>query len=193
MTLSNCIAVCDAIVLLMDPLIEVVIHDITENNIIYLNGNLSNREVGELSLLEQNACDDIKNVVYQKTNFDGRLVKSISVKLEEKYLLCINCDVSIFSKIKELSSILVQKNISKQPKSIFFNDWQEKLNVTVNSYLQNSNLSLDKLRQQEKKALAKYLFKLGAFKEQNAATYVAKTLGLGRATIFKYLKEWRSE
>ena len=32
-----------------------------------------------------------------------------------------------------------------------------------------------------------------AFKEKNAADYVAKVLGLGRATVFKYLKEWRNQ
>jgi predicted transcriptional regulator YheO len=91
--------------------------------------------------------------------------------------------------MQELSSTLLQ--MGNQPQSLFTNDWQEKLHVSIHSYLQNHNLSFDHLSQSDKKTLAKHLFDLGAFNEKNAADYVAKVLGLGRATVFKYLKEWR--
>jgi predicted transcriptional regulator YheO len=91
--------------------------------------------------------------------------------------------------MQDLSSTLLQ--MTGQPQSLFTNDWQEKLHVSIHSYLRNHNLSFDHLSQNEKKALAKHLFDLGAFHEKNAADYVAKILGLGRATVFKYLKEWR--
>ena len=64
---------------------------------------------------------NIEQIVYPKLNFDGRLVKSVSVILEGKYLLCINYDVSIFNKMQELSSTLLQ--MSNQPRSLFVNDW----------------------------------------------------------------------
>lgn len=193
MSLFNYIPICNAIVLLMDPLVEVVIHDIHKNSIVYINGKLSNRIVGDISLLDQDELDSLDQIVYPKINFDGRLVKSISVILEEKYLLCINCDVSIFSKMQELSESLLQKNLDHQPQSLFANDWQEKLHVSVHRFLQNHNLSFDHLTQSQKKAMIKYLFELGAFHEKNAANYVAKVLQLGRATVFKYLKEWRNQ
>lgn len=193
MILSSYIPICDAIVRLMDPLVEIVIHDIAKNSIAYINGKLSNRTVGELSLLDQQGLANVDQIVYSKINFDGRHVKSVSVSLEEKYLLCINCDISIFSKMQELSGILLQKNMSSQPRSLFINDWQEKLHVSILSYLQNHSLSYDHLSQSDKKALTKYLFELGAFHEKNAANYVAKVLNIGRATVFKYLKEWRNQ
>ncbi len=189
--LSNYIPIFDAIVLLMKPLVEVVIHDITQNNIAYINGKLSSRKVGDPSLLDPEGLCSIDQIVYPKINFDGRLVKSISVILEDKYLLCINCDISIFNKMQELSSVFLQ--IAGQPQSLFTNDWQEKLHVSIHSYLQNHNLSFDHLSQNDKKTLAKHLFDLGAFHEKNAADYVAKVLELGRATVFKYLKEWRNQ
>ena len=99
----------------------------------------------------------------------------------------------VFSKMQELSSALLQKNMNDQPSSLFTNDWQEKLHASIYYYLQNYSLSFNKLKQQEKKELAKYLFELGAFKEKNAVDYVAKILKLGRATVFKYLKEWRNQ
>lgn len=189
--LSSYIPICDAIVRLMDPLVEVVIHDIDQNSIVYIHGNLSKRKINDASLLDTEALKHIEQIVYQKVNFDGRLVKSISVILEDQYLLCINCDISIFNKMQELSCALLQ--MGKQPPSLFVNDWQEKLYVSIHSFLQNHNLSFDHLSKNDKKALVKHLFELGAFNEKNAADYIAKVLDLGRATIFKYLKEWRSQ
>ena len=129
MILSNYTQICNALVLLMDPLIEVVIHDIKKNKIIYINGRLSGRKAGDPSLLDQEGLDSIDQIVYPKINFNGRLVKSISIILQAKWLLCINCDVSIFSKFNELSGTLLQKNMGNQPQSLFINDWQEKLHV----------------------------------------------------------------
>ena len=189
MSLSNYILVCDAIVRLMDPLVEIVIHDIARNSIAYINGKLSNREVGEASLLDAKGLGNLGQIVYPKLNFDGRLVKSVSVILEDKYLLCINCDVSVFNKMQEISGSLLQ--MDQRPQSLFANDWQEKLHTTIHSYLQNHNLSFNHLSQSDKKSLIKHLFELGAFQEKNAVNYIAKVLQLGRATVFKYLKEWR--
>ena len=193
MILSNYIPICDAIVRLTEPLVEVVIHDIAKNSIAYINGTLSGRSVGDASILDQEALNNIDYIVYTKINFDGRLVKSISISLEEKYLLCINCDISVFRKMQELSSALLQKNVTHQPQSLFANDWQEKLHVSIHSYLQNHGLNFTSLSQSDKKALTKHLLNLGAFNEKKAADYIAKVLNLGRATIFKYLKEWRNE
>lgn len=191
MMLSSYILICDAIVRLMDPLVEIVIHDIAGESITYINGKLSKRKIGDASLLAPEGLNNIDQIVYPKVNFDGRLLKSISVILEDKYLLCINCDISIFNKMQELSGVFLQTG--NQPQSLFTNDWQEKLHASIHSYLQNHNLSFDHLSQSNKKTLAKHLFDLGAFHEKNAADYVAKVLNLGRATVFKYLKEWRNQ
>lgn len=191
MSLSNYILICDAIVQLIDPLVEIVIHDIPQNTISYISGGLSKRKVGDASLLDTKELNNLDKIVYPKINFDGKLVKSTSILLEHKYLVCINCDVSIFNKMQELSSLLLQ--MGSQPQCLFVNDWQEKLHTIINSYLQNHNLLFDHLTQDHKKALVKHLFDLGAFNQKKAADYIAKSLSLGRATVFKYLKEWRNQ
>lgn len=191
MSLSNYTLVCDAVVQLMDPLVEIVIHDIRRDKITYINGKLSKRKIGDASLLDPDGLSCIDRIVYPKVNFDGRLVKSVSVILEDTYLLCINCDISIFNKMQELSRAILQ--VGNQPQSLFTNDWQEKLHVSIHSYLQNHNLSFDHLVQSQKKALVQHLANLGAFREKNAAEYVAKVLRIGRATVFKYLREWRNQ
>lgn len=191
MTLSNYISICDAFVLLMDPLIEIAIHDVEKNKIVYINGKLSGRNVNEESLIHKKELDELHQIIYPKINFDGRLIKSVSVLLEKKWLLCINCDISVFNQMHELSKIFIQNSGDTQPKSLFINDWQEKLHVSIHTYLGQNNLSFHTLTQSDKKSLTKYLYEIGAFHEKNAADYIAKVLHLGRATIFNYLKEWK--
>lgn len=190
MALSTYIHIADSIVRLMHPLIEIVIHDIEANNIIYINGSLSKRKAGDPSLLDKENLIDVNQIIYPKINFDGRLVKSVSIILEEQWLLCINSDISVFGKMQELGQTLLQ-NYGMQPKALFKNDWQEKLHISIHDYLQLHNLTFEHITQSDKKALVQYLFDLGAFNEKNAPDYIAKTLHLGRATIFNYLKEWR--
>src|SRR5690606_13618971 len=160
--------------------------------ILYIKGSLSRRKPGDQSLLHTDKMADVDKIIYPKINFDGRLVKSISVVLEAKWLLCINCDVSVFSQMKTLSHVLLKKHESEKPKSLFTNDWQEKLNMSIHSYLQTHHLLFENLNNVNKKMLVRHLFELGAFNEKNAADYVARTLNLGRATVFKYLKELRA-
>lgn len=193
MSLSCHIAICDALVRLMDPLIEIVIHDVKHDVIAYINGALSERKVGDPSLLDRSGLYDLEQAIYCKINFDGRLVKSISVVLDEQYLLCINCDISVFTNMHELTGAFLKKNDIDKPRALFINDWQEKLNSAIHSYLQEHGLLFDKLLIRDKKAIVHHLFTIGAFAEKNAADYIAKSLKVGRATIFKYLREWRKQ
>lgn len=193
MTFSDYIPLCDALVLLMRPLVGVALHDIKHNRIVYINDLFSQRKVGDASLLDLEKLNDIDKIVYQKITFDGLLIKSISIILEKQWLLCINCDVSVFSKMMDLSQSMLNNNIDDQPKSLFTNDWQEKVHVSIHSYVQNHHMSFDHLTNADKKKIAQYLFDLKAFNEKNAANYIAKILNLSRATVFKYLKEWRKK
>ena len=193
MTISNYIPLCNAVVLLMKPLVEVVIHDLASDTICYVNGNLSKRKVGKPSLLETKEFEaNIDKIIYPKINFDGRLIKSISIPVENKWLICINCDISIFNQMKNLGEIFLNHDKINKPESLFKNDWQEKLHIAIHSFLREKNWNFNDLNAHKNKELIKHLFDIGAFAEKNAADYVAQVLKLGRATIFKYLKELRS-
>ena len=85
MTISNYIPLCNSIVTLMKPLVEVVIHDLASDTICYINGNLSKRKSGDPSLLKTKEFEvNIDKIIYPKINFDGRLIKSISIPVESK-------------------------------------------------------------------------------------------------------------
>ena len=191
MSLSNYTPILDAMVGLMPRLLEIVIHNIESGNIAYINGSLSKRKEGDPSLLDKEALSDIEQVTYPKINFDGRLIKSVSVVLEDKWLLCINCDVSVFSQMHELSAAMLRGKEGAKPHALFVSDWQERLHASIHDYLQSHRISFEHLTAGNKKTLVAHLFDLGAFNEKKAAEYVAEVLALGRATVFKYLKELR--
>ena len=166
-------------------------NDTTTNKIVHVSGSLSNRKTNDDSLLQSDNFEDINKTIYSKINHDGKLTKSISALLEERWLICINCDISIFNNMQSVSELFLANVSSNKPESLFKNDWQDKLNLAVHKYLQEHNLSYNQLKISDKKHLIEYLYKIGAFNEKNAADYVAKTLELGRATIFKHLKTLR--
>lgn len=193
MCLSSYIPILNAITLLLDPLLEIVVHDLESDSICYLSGQLSKRRVGDASLLDGEVLEErVDGITYPKLNFDGRLIKSISVPVDNKFLICMNCDVSVFNKIKQLSEALIMPRQAHMPSSLFKQDWQEKLHLTLHAYLNEQAWRFEDLTQKQKKEVAYYLFQQGAFEEKNAADYIARVLKLGRATIFNYLKLWRA-
>ncbi|MFA6303660.1 MAG: PAS domain-containing protein [Legionella sp.] len=192
MTLSRYIPICNALVLLLKPLVEIVIHDLESERICYIDGNLSQRRIGDSSLLDLDALEsNLDQITYPKINFDGRLVKSISVSVEDNLLICINCDVSVFAQMNQLSQCLLLSTQPDIPESLFKNDWQEKLHHVIHSYLNEKSWHFDSLTQKQKKEVVYYLYQQEAFQEKNAADYIANALDLGRATIFNYLRLWR--
>lgn len=193
MSLSFYVPVLNAITLLLEPLVEIVVHDLESETICYLSGQLSKRQVGDASLLDIDALDkSLDGMTYPKLNFDGRLIKSISVPVDDKLLICINCDISIFNQMKQLSEAVIMPREAHMPNSLFKHDWQEKLHLILHAYLNEQAWCFDNLTQKQKKDVAYYLFQQGAFEEKNAADYIARVLKLGRATIFNYLKSWRT-
>lgn len=192
MSCSQYIPICNALVLLLDPLVEIVIHDLNSGRISYIVGALSQRQIGDLSLLDNDELEsDLEQITYPKISADGRLIKSISVPVADNCLICINCDVSVFSQINQLTQHLLATSQPVMPASLFKNDWQEKLHHAIHAYLNEKTWRFDSLSQKQKKDVVYYLYQQEAFSEKNAADYIANALGLGRATIFNYLKSWR--
>ena len=184
--------ICNALVLLFNPLVEIVIHDLSSETICFVSGHLSKRKVGDHSLLNKNDIEkNLSQITYPKLNFDGRLIKSISVPLDNQWLMCINCDVSVFTQLQQLSETFLQPNQTVMPDSLFKNDWQEKLHQGIHHFINEHDWHFNQLNHRQKKEIVYYLFQQGAFSEKNAADYIANALDLGRATIFNYLKNWR--
>lgn len=196
--LKEYFSVAQAITALLQPYAEVVIHDLKTGKIAAIYNNFSKRAVGEESLIEE----DLPNYtsfpdvfpVYTKINWDGTKLKSSTATLRDENktpigLLCINLDVSKWEEFRQLldqwSNISDYKN---QPEVLFKDDWREKINFYISDYLNKESLTLKILSKEKKRDLIQALYREGAFKAKNAATYVADVLDLSRASIYNYLR-----
>ncbi|MBU6383067.1 MAG: PAS domain-containing protein [Verrucomicrobia bacterium] len=188
--------IAEAVSLLLFPHAEVVIHNFKTKCIGAIFNNLSKRKIGDESLLDENEqLSDSQDVFppYFKINWDGRRMKSVSAVLKNKAgkpigLLCINLDISKWEQMHDLIRGLIESKV-EQPDFLFKNDWREKINVYVSTYLKNHGLCLEALDRVEKQKLLFELKKEGAFETKNAASYVADVLQISRATVYNYLKE----
>jgi D-arginine utilization repressor len=198
--MENIFNVAKGFVQLLAPFVEVVIHDLGKDKIIFIEGGLSKRQVGDPSFLEEGPefwQEQIHQQIYPKIEYDGRLIKSLSIPLQEqgriKGLICLNFDVSAFQNLKNLATLFIEGTHQPQPEPLFKNDWHERIHQSIAHYLQAQGLSLAHLTHKQKREIVQHLDHQGAFAEKNAADYIAKVLNLGRATIFNYLRSWRKK
>ena len=185
---------------LLHPFAEVVVHDLEKQQIAVLANNFSKRKIGSPTLLEDMEFIPGQWVIgpYEKINWDGRKLKSISIVLRNQKgkpeaIMCINLDVSAALEIQQrLDWFLKPNGMIDQPQSLFKDDWHEQINQFVNNWLSEKKLTIASLNRIEKRNLVELLYKQGAFRGKQAANYVARVLGLGNSTVYKYLKEMRN-
>lgn len=200
MNIEIYIPIARGLVALMNPLVEVVIHELRTGTIAFIEGGLSKRKVGDASLLDIDGGNwegQLDEKLYPKLEFDGRLIKSVSVPIKENddtvALMCINYDVSLFKEIQHITDVILKSTENEKPAFLFKNDWQERIHEFTHKYLVTNGLSFKTLTPKDKKELVHLLYTEGAFNEKHAAEYIAKVLDMGRATVFNYLKKWRNE
>ncbi|KAF2406612.1 Predicted transcriptional regulator YheO, contains PAS and DNA-binding HTH domains [Pseudomonas antarctica] len=196
--MQNFRAIADAIATLFFPHAEVVLHDLRTQKVDYIANNLSKRALGDDSSLEDMLSDDVSEVnigPYEKLNWDGQKIRSLSTVLHDHKgrrlaLLCINLNISLFENAKAaLDLFLSPSKLIAQPDSLFRDDWQERINTFLHAWMRERQLSLNLLTRDHKRELVLALHAEGAFKGKSASNYVANVLGMGRATVYKHLKE----
>ncbi|PWB34899.1 hypothetical protein DCO48_04710 [Pseudomonas sp. SDI] len=196
--LENYRAIADAIATLFFPHAEVVLHDLRSQKIDYIANNLSKRQIGDDAALEDmfaEGTDETNIGPYEKLNWDGQKIRSLSTVLRDTggkplAVLCINLNISLFENAKAaLDLFLSPSKLIPQPDTLFRDDWQERINTFLNSWLRQRQLSLGVLSREHKRELVLALHAEGAFRGKSAANYVANVLNMGRATVYKHLKE----
>ncbi|WP_052370868.1 helix-turn-helix transcriptional regulator [Chromobacterium haemolyticum] len=199
--LSRYQSIADAIATLFYPYAEVVLHDLATQSVAYIANNFSKRELGDDSGLDELENTPAATVIgpYEKLNWDGRKLRSISVVLRDDAgaaigMMCVNLDISVFEGARAaLDLFLSGSKLVAQPAVLFEDDWQERINRFIHGWLQQRQLSLSILNREHKRELVEALLHEGAFRGKNAANYVANVLGMGRATVFKHLKELKEQ
>lgn len=188
--------IADAITLLFAPYAEVALHDLASQKLVYISNNRSQRELGEDSNLSELQDDRGLQVIgpYLKRNWDGSQLRSISAVLRDDNgdpigLMCINLDITVLESAKAALEVFLGGNaLQPQPDVLFQDDWQERINTFIHQWLQQRQQTLSSLNGAGRRAMVEALYHQGAFKGKNAAGYVAKILGIGRATVYNYLK-----
>ncbi|HDS1733803.1 PAS domain-containing protein [Pseudomonas sp. BP8] len=201
MNIANYKAIADSIALLLFPHAEVIVHEVKGQTIVHIANNFSKRKLGDDSALDQELGDFRRSAnlgPYEKINWNGQKIRSITSVLydqhgEVEYLLCINLNFSVLEQAREaLDAFFQVSRLIPQPESLFKDDWQERINTFLHSWLKERDLSLPTLKMKDKRSLVEALHAQGAFEGRSSADYVANVLNMGRATVYKYLKALKS-
>ena len=197
--LASYAAVCDGVAQLFQPFVEVVLHDLETETAVHIAGNFSKREIGEPSLLHEIDFRPSERLLgpYEKVNWDGRRIKSISIILRDSgerpiAVMCINADVSHFHAVMQTLSAFASIPVDHaKPASLFKEDWHERINEYIQNWTGSRGLIIAGLSREQKQQLVKDLSADGAFGGRNSAAYISRILGMGRATVYKYLNHNR--
>jgi predicted transcriptional regulator YheO len=192
-------AVADGMAALFKPYVEAVVHDIRSDSVAHVANPFSPREPGDPSDLQAMVFTDDTHVIgpYEKINWDGRRIKSVTIVLRDGFpeanrvpigLLCINADVTEFDAVRRtLQSFIGMGEPASETEALFRDDWHEKINRFVAAWMAEHATTLDRLDRAGRLALIEALHETGAFEGRRAAAYVARMLGISRATIYATL------
>jgi len=194
--LANAKALAEAIPLILGSRIEVVVHDLRSETIAHIANPYSQRKPGDPSNMHEIDFRPTDTVIgpYEKVNWDGSVLRSISVLMRDdkgspEYVLCINHDqVDLQNLQRAVQGLLPARPAGEQPEVLFRNDWHEKLNIYVSDWCAERSLRADRLERDARRELVAALNDSGALSERNAASYVARLLGVSRATVYNDLK-----
>lgn len=196
-TLRNVLPYAEAFSRLLHPFAEVVLHDLSKDRIAAIYNPLSRREAGDGSYLDRINFGESETVIgpYDKTNWDGRPMKSISVVIRNhsgkaEGFLCVNVDVSVFQTANLLLQSFLKNNVDlpEESQRLFKDDLYERINLYVHNYCHENQVIIETLSRENKKEIVNSLEEDGAFEEKNAANYIGRVLGISRATVYNYLK-----
>ena len=188
---------------------EVVLQDVSDfnNSVISIrNNHISGRKLGApatnlvLKVMNGNFTD--KNYVtnYRGVSATGKVVRSSTYFIKDDKeivvgMLCINIDIDKYLQLKNhLDSIL------KLPEEIF-EKTTERFSVSaeglasdsIETILEESGISPDRMSQEEKIEVVNKLDKNGVFLVKGSICKVASILNVSNATIYRYLSKIRRE
>ncbi|MDE1181602.1 PAS domain-containing protein [Paraburkholderia sp.] len=191
--------IADGIAALFFPYAEVVIHDLHDQTVVYLANNLSKREIGDDSALEEIDASADERVIgpYEKLNWDGRRMRCVSNVLFDDAgkaagMMCINFNIAVFDDVRTTLDLFIKgTGIGTKPEELFRDDWQDRINTFLHGWLRERQIGLNSLTREHKREIVEALHAEGAFRGKSSANYVAAVLTMGRATVYKHLKQMK--
>ena len=193
------LATCEAIVALLSPYAEVVVHDVRRDRLVGIWNPMTTRKLGEPSLLDGlPEAEGESRVIgpYGKVLPDGRQITSVSIALHNgkgapRGLLCINFDRSPFDGMID-QLVRFAAPVEDRPAELFEKDWREQIVLVVDEECRSRRLRRDRLTREQRLELVRALDERGLFATRGAAAHAGTALGVSRTTVYALLKEARS-
>ena len=188
-------AMVEAIVALLHPYAEVVLHDVRRDQIAAIWNPFSHRKVGQPALLGELAPHDPADMVvgpYESVGPDGHRITSVSLYVAEGTgLICINLDRHpLDTAIEALSKFAAA--VVPRPAELFEHDWREEISLVVDDWCRGQQLNRGRLTRDQRVALVTELDNKGLFAMRSASQFAAQALGVSRSTLYSLLQEARS-
>jgi D-arginine utilization repressor len=189
--------VCEAIMRLLSPHAEVVLHDPRSDTIVGIWNPMSGRQVGDLSLLGE--LDGLRPAgrdvygPYPKSLADGRSLSSVSAVIRDgsghaELLLCVNVDRTAFEAAARVLAGFAAPQ-SGQPRELFDRDWTETINDIVGGYVRDHGRPADQLTRRDRLTLLARLDAADVFSRRRSVPVVARALGISRSMTYRLLAE----
>lgn len=184
---------------------EIVLQDVSTQSILAIvNGHVSGRQVGDpltdhaLRIISEEAWKrEPYHVNYERRTKDGRRLRSSTwfIRKESVLLgmLCVNVDVQAYESLGR--SVLALGRLSPEeiwecpqqaaPVERFHRNVSDMTHAIISDLV--SNVSADRLTQEEKIAVVEELDRRGTFLIKGAVSDVAAQLACSEASIYRYL------
>lgn len=198
---SRYIPIADAIALLFQPYVEVVIHNIASDTVAYIANPFSGRKIGDASLLgpldKYTAGFPYGTATegpYENAGNKGQRMRSISAALEDDNgviigIMCANADFSVMeASLDVLENFLRPRNLDAPPQVLFQNDWKDNIKLEIRTFLTEKEISFEKINATHRKNLVKRLEEKNLFYARKSIEQLADILGVSRATVYNDLR-----
>jgi predicted transcriptional regulator YheO len=193
--------VCEAIVRLLSPHAEVVLHDPATDRVLGIWNGFSGRSPGDPSLLGE--LDELPPSgtdvygPYPKSLPDGRRLSSVSAVVRDtggraEVVLCVNVDRTAFDDAARLLSGFAAPT-GGQPQVLFERDWTEQVNDLVAEFVRDSGTPVERLDKRQRCTLLSRLDGAGVFSQRRSMPVVARALRISRSAAYQLLAETRKE
>lgn len=191
--------VAQAVALLLGPYAEVVLHDAVRDQILGVWNPMSDRAVGDPSLLGELAdlspsASDVFGP-YEKLLADGRRLSSVSALVRSadgalSAVLCINFDRTPLDQAVTVLSALAAPTFPR-PKPLFEHDWTDRIHQTVGAYVRANGRSVDRFTRQDRLRILQYLDESGVMAVRRILPVVANALKVSRSSVYSLLTALR--
>lgn len=194
--------IVDALGKTLAPLVEVVLHDLTqpEHTVVAISNNLSGRSVGDPATqigLARMADPAFPDVLQNYPNHfpDGRPAKSTSIGLKNSQgdyvaAICLNVDISMLTAVAASLSQLAQTQVSPVGiRESLASPRLDELRAMLERFAAGLNTTPRALSPVQRREVVRQLAQAGLMDLKNAQAVVADILGVARSTVYTYLPD----